>query len=313
MTAVDRIWGIWQDFLLTGMKPDVVLYTALMDALLNAKDFERADQIWNHMHQVHQKNQDHEHHPNYNADRLKPIPQRQQQNHQEKCPNVVTPNTQTLSVLMQAHVLKRDPEGVAQIYKEIIRSSTAATASTDMDAIIASKDPLSAQRDDECQQHHLSRQTLPAEGLARHTNTVLLNQILKVLVDYGEASAAKEIYAEMRLSPSGSHSPSAQRVSITDNNYSDESGADNNDNGKYTHTTQNPSSVPSASALPFFRPALPLHHQTFMRRSNWIHQIHRQSGIRPDKATHNLMLQLARRTGDHELEKVVLQNMQSSE
>ncbi|KAI1312220.1 hypothetical protein EDD11_003205 [Mortierella claussenii] len=374
----DRAWGIWQDFLLTGMKPDVVLYTALMDTLLNAKEYTRADQIWRHMHgqeaPLHHLdgNDGCDYSSRYSSTalgepnvqltnmnhvmdtvsktlshgaKLSPVDtgrrkstqespslqkddkqHQHQHQHWQQGPRIV-PNLQTFSVVMQAFVLKRDLQGVAQTYKELIQALSPSPA------VATSSTPVS---------------------LPHHVNTVLLNQILRVLVDLGELDAAKEIYAKMRESTSGQKC-SVRRPAWGNRYYDDDQDDQNGEDKKHhaggctsdavswpPHMTTAP--VPAlsnpggstSSTLSASLPTLttsPLHHRSSLRRSVWetrqkwrqefspestlpssssssstqLRSLSRSSlSIAPNECTHHLILQLARRKRDQELEDIAL-------
>ncbi|KAG0197009.1 hypothetical protein BGX28_009483 [Mortierella sp. GBA30] len=330
---VDRAWAIWQDFLLTGMKPDVVLYTSLMDMLLKAKEFDRADQIWQHMQQKSNsgKSSYGMSHPissssaatvgklldplakslnlgakddgpsafsTASANRkpyLVHILDKKNRSHHyldhsqdwDKDGSGVTPNLQTFSVLIQNHVLNKDLKAIARTYKEMQRQAT------------NTANPSSGQQ-------------------RRPANTVLLNQILKVLIDLGEASAAKEIYADMKMSSSSSLSGSL---------------ASERGPGEYTTETGAISTATSISAsswrssqsrcpTAFTSMSPPPHHQNFQRRAAW-ERGNRERRLaaafelscptslwmRPDDTTHRLMLRLARQEGDVELEDQILEEL----
>ncbi|KAF8939443.1 hypothetical protein BGZ58_009719 [Dissophora ornata] len=320
---VGRAWAIWQDFLLTGMKPDVVLYTVLMDKFLKAKEFARAKQIWEHMHV--QDDPDHPHDNDYDNDKTvswgimssieasdpvsktlnsSSVDRKSQPKVKQRSrgPRVV-PNVQTFSVLMQTHVLNRDLQGVAQTYGELLQ--TAGVPHVGLK-------PTS----------HNSLQ--PCQGVQQlGANTVLLNQVLRVLIDLGEVKAAKGIYAEMKSEGDSDDHRAVIARTGRDNNEQRSGGED------YTSDTvsQSPrASAPAASTLPRKSSfsSTPLHHQAFMRRSEWTRGARRKNessaapavhgsslSIRPDETTHILMLDLARRQGDHELQDIILRDLDS--
>ncbi|CAO3574768.1 unnamed protein product [Mortierella alpina] len=330
--SMDQAWAIWQDFLLTGMKPDVVLYTSLMDMLLKVKDFDRAEQIWQHMHRTDPQTITREGAPSQssatssmaarvgimdpvfkslNLDTAveQPIASNASASTRRKPPFLhilekdrghrhpqtrsldgisasntsrpVKPNLQTFSVLIQSHALNHDLDAIVQIYKEIQHLST----SDGSDA--AAGQPFQQ----------------------RHTNTVLLNQILKVLIDLGETSAAREIYADMRSPlPSTSSSPSSPCASgPVDGDYTTE-----------TATTTVRSTAASTRAL---NTRWSLHHLNSQRRAVWEKETRERSLAAlasrhsypqcPDMTTHRLMLQLAKQEGDVELEEEVLEELYS--
>ncbi|KAF9946891.1 hypothetical protein BGZ70_002977 [Mortierella alpina] len=342
--SMDQAWAIWQDFLLTGMKPDVVLYTSLMDMLLKAKDFDRAEQIWQHMHRTDPKiiTRDGASSPSATSSiplaasaapavgirdpvlkslnlgttvgqpiapsasastRRKPhFPQILEKDHGHRHPpthspngisvsnrsSPVKPNLQTFSVLIQSHAMNRDLNAIVQIYKEIQHQST---------------DGNDAAAGQSLQQ--------------RRTNTVLLNQILRVLIDLGETSAAREIYADMRSpSPSSSPPPLSSHPSPcasepVDGDYTTE-----------TATTTVRSTAASASASTrALNTRWSLHHLNSQRRAVWERETRERSlaGLAsrpsypqcPDTTTHRLMLRLAKQEGDVELEEKVLEELYS--
>ncbi|KAF9909046.1 hypothetical protein EC991_009107 [Linnemannia zychae] len=289
---VDKAWAIWQDFLLTGMKPDIVLYTMLMDTLLKAKEFGRADQIWNHL-QHQDSTSGNNRGKVVGLEAMESVPRsfnfggtatnaatavglsntssgsslRSKKHSDTSSPNVgsVVPNLQTLSVLMQSHIQQSNIEGVTRTYKQL-------------------------------------QQTTLSQGQQRPINTVLVNQILKVLIDLGETDAAREIFSNMRADGSG-----------------DILGAS-------ASSTEKPTS--STATL-----ITPIHHQTSRRRASWKREIRKMQSasetetassttatisttgtgkglsILPNETTFRLMLQVARREMDSELESQVLNDL----
>jgi pentatricopeptide repeat protein len=267
------------------MKPDVVLYTMLMDTLLKAREFDRADQIWNHMQ--HQDSSaggkitglgTMESVPrSFSLGRIStnaantvglssmsPSSSRPKKHSDTPSPNsdTVTPNLQTLSVLMQSHIRQSDIDGVTRTYKQLHQT----TLSRDQQGPI---------------------------------NIVLINQILKVLVDLGETDVAREIFAGMQIDGGDVF------ASLASGN---EECANSDD---------------SLSATP-------IHHQTSRRRATWEREIRKKLrapdsetvsstnsttrtgtglSIRPNEATCRLMLQVARREKDSKLESQVLKEL----
>ncbi|KAF9143319.1 hypothetical protein BG015_000465 [Linnemannia schmuckeri] len=283
---VDQAWAIWQDFLLTGMKPDIVLYTMLMDTLLKAREFERADQIWNHM-QSQGSSSDGGKGSSRNgsvtagleviSSPRSPSSTRSREHSEATSPNThaVVPNLQTLSVMMQSHIQESDIDGVARTYKQLHQTTL-----------------------------HREQQ--------RPINTVLVNQILKVLVDLGETKAARAIFSEMQVDDCDIGAGSLSFGSYTEENYT------NNNGGVATAPA-------SATAT---RPAVfstPIHHQTSRRRASWKRDNRKRPSsstistsdtstaaglsIRPNEATYRLMLQVARREMDSDLEDQVLKEL----
>ncbi|KAG0292016.1 hypothetical protein BGZ97_005725 [Linnemannia gamsii] len=272
---VDQAWAIWKDFLLTGMKPDIVLYTMLMDTLLKAKEFERADQIWNHM-QCQESSGDATKSSTSakgsSGNRI--VPSSRSKDHSGATSpraNVVVPNLQTLSVMLQSHIQMSDIEGVARTYKQL-------------------------------------HQTTLRRKQQQPINTVLVNQILKVLVDLGETKAAKEIISAMQVD-GGDIGTGALGL-----------GSSNEEN--YTHNINDGSTTASAHAV--F--STPIHHQTSRRRASWKHNNRKRPStssstsspsdistgglsIRPNEATYKLMLRVAQREMDSDLEGQVLKEL----
>lgn len=282
---VDQAWAIWQDFLLTGMKPDIVLYTMLMDTLLKAKEFERADQIWNHMQSqgssatstnsiagANESSRNGSVTAGLGA--LSSPSSNRLRNHSEAAglnTSTVVPNLQTLSVMMQSHIQESDIDGVTRTYKQL---------------------------------HHT---TLHREQ-QRPINTVLVNQILKVLVDLGETRAAREIFSEMMVDGSDiGAGPLALGLSHEK---------------KYTNNDVATASTTSTGPAVF---STPTHHQTSRRRASWKRDQRKLPSsftasttsdtstkgmsIRPNEATYRLMLQVARREMDSDLEDQVLNEL----
>ncbi|KAG0288759.1 hypothetical protein BGZ96_007491 [Linnemannia gamsii] len=273
---VDQAWAIWNDFLLTGMKPDVVLYTMLMDTLLKAKEFERADQIWDHM-QIQGSTSDvtksSTSAKGSSGNRIVPSSYSGKYSKAaSSSADVVVPNLQTLSVMLQSHIQESDIDGVARTYRQLHHTTL-----------------------------HRERQ--------RPINTVLVNQILKVLVDLGETKAAKEIFSEMQVDCGdiGAEAPGF--------------GSGNEEN--YTKNINSGSTTASAPAV--F--SMPIHHQTSRRRASWKRDNRKRPctssslanspsdtstgglSIRPNEATYKLMLQVARREMDTDLEGQVLKEL----
>lgn len=273
---VDQAWAIWNDFLLTGMKPDIVLYTMLMDTLLKAKEFERADQIWNHMQsQGSSSDATKSSTGAKGSSGNRAVPSSYSRKYSEatnSSANVVVPNLQTLSVLLQSHIQESDIDGVARTYKQLHQTTL-----------------------------HREQQ--------RPINTVLVNQILKVLVDLDETKAAKEIFSEMQVDCGDI---GAEALGF---------GSSNEEN--YTNNTNSDAITASAPAV--F--SMPIHHQTSRRRASWKRDNRKHPStsspsatspsdtstrglsIRPNEATYKLMLQVARREMDFDLENQVLKEL----
>jgi len=371
--SMDRVWGIWQDFVLTGMKPDVILYTMLMDTLLKAKEYNRASQIWSHMQQ-------HTEHYAQNgvqesvlksekaaesSEASDPVSktlnigarsadnpgvitsgkrerssatQLLSNHHQHASPSThaISPNTQTFSVLMQTHVLGRDLEGAAQTYQKLLQTADLRDSSSNVPSPATIASPGSQQSD-----------------LHGRANTVLLNQILRLLVDLGEDNAAKEIYTVMKKSEtessSNSHSNTDQGLSRAGKETAVDKSPlvysidafilprtdlppqlaklESTARTEGAETAEAPPSSASSSIAPkdqkpaMTQSSIPLHHRAFSRRSAWSRKARKSSAtqglsvrlapcsIQPDETTLGLMLDMASRTKDHELEKAVLENM----
>ncbi|KAG0271934.1 hypothetical protein BGZ95_000188, partial [Linnemannia exigua] len=281
---VDQAWAIWQDFLLTGMKPDIVLYTMLMDTLLKAKDFDRADQIWNHMLRQDSSTSGGPNHSGGKVSGLEtmelsvprsfnlgttntnsatatgfsntssstshssPSSKRRANTSSSPKSNVITPNLQTLSVLMQSHIQQQDIDGT---------------------------------------------------------------------------HAAREIFAEMRVDGEDSLGAFASE-----------------EDEKYTNSGTTAASTGTPSTLgTSLLSTPPIHHQTSRRRASWKREIRKKQrpssptfsstpdseatttsttgsgagtglSIRPNEATYRLMLQVARREWDSELEEQILKKLQ---
>ncbi|KAF8928805.1 hypothetical protein BGZ47_001422 [Haplosporangium gracile] len=285
---VDQAWAIWQDFLLTGMKPDIVLYTMLMDTLLKAKEFERADQIWNHMQSQGSSSAGGEGSSRDGSvtaglgamSSPRSSSSARSREHSEatsSSTHAVIPNLQTLSVMMQSHIQESDIDGVARTYKQL---------------------------------HH----TTFHREQQRPINTVLVNQILKVLVDLGETKAAKAIFFEMQVDRCDIGVGSLGLDSSTEEDYT------NNNSGAVTF----PASATTTRPAVF---STPTHHQTSRRRASWKrdNRKHPSSStsstsdtsaaaglsIRPNEATYRLMLQVARREKDSNLEDQILKELRS--
>lgn len=289
---VDRTWAIWQDFLRTGMKPDVVMYTALMDRLLKAKQVEQADEIWQHMlhHQPSSLSTtgSPKHNPTTTTFTTTTTSNKQVNFRRTKDRKGVVPNLQTFSVLMQNHVANRDLEGVLQTYKSLV--ATSASGSVPLSSPSSSSPPSQPSLG---HGHHVTttsnvsstNATALHETLSPITmaNTVLLNQILAALIDLGESKAAYDIFAEMQ---STCRSPSAV--------------------------------VPPQSAREVSGGSLsttPIHHQSFRRRFKGHKDTEKDEmspTIQPDIRTYRLMLKLAQRERDREREKEILSYMMKS-
>ncbi|KAG0307141.1 hypothetical protein BGZ98_000960 [Dissophora globulifera] len=325
--ALDRAWAIWQDLLLTGMKPDVVLYTVLMDQFLKAKEHSRANQIWDHMHPRDNDGHHHDEYVNTDNSRMQQEPSDSvskplshgvgihasssstrttklgfystdhgstrastSKKHVSSVSENAIANVQMYSVLMQNHILNRDLQGVALMYQQLVQA--------------ADKSPSGAKSDSS------GGGRRKAKGSARHAvplpplqvNTVIVNQILKVLVDLGDVKAAKEIYTEMKLHQDH-HQQQHPDVAAT---------------ARLSHGV--------ACTSPLSLTSTPLHHRAFRRRSTWLrkaraialetstidHTSAPTTSIRPDKTTYRLMLGLAMRIGDEDLEQLVLDDLSLS-
>ncbi|KAF9364469.1 hypothetical protein BGX34_001398 [Mortierella sp. NVP85] len=367
------------------MKPDVVLYTMLMDTLLKAKEYNRASQIWSHMQQYteHDAKNGVQESPSKlekaaesskvsdpvsktlnigarSADITGAITSGKRErssamqlldNHNQHASpsthdfvdkhSAISPNTQTFSVLMQTHVLGRDLEGAAQTYQKLLQTADSRDAGQNSSnapspATIAS--PGSQQSD-----------------LHGRANTVLLNQILRLLVDLREYNAAKEIYTAMKKSEMESSSNSYSNTDQGLSRAGKETAVDESPlvysvdafilprtdvppqltpakpestaRTEEAETAEAPPSSASSSIVPkdqkpaMTQSSMPLHHQAFSRRSAWSRKARKSSAtqgpsvrlapcsIQPDETTLGLMLDIASRTKDHELEKAVLEDM----
>ncbi|KAF9112620.1 hypothetical protein BGX27_003078 [Mortierella sp. AM989] len=378
MTPADRVWSLWHDFLLTGMKPDVVLCTALIEVLLKAKEYDRADQIWRHMHRQDQNPaQDSGNKTNHSRSNRatravtdsvsktlgietgsivsspSPLPSssvKEQSNSPRKSSAIdlldmnhhqrtrstegkrrsrsqsqksIMPNTQTFSVLMQTHVLNRDLRGVAQTYKEFLQSTS---------------------ENQQQQQQQLQQQLqFGTTDTQKHINSVLLNQILTSLVNLGENKIAKEIYIAMIQDREHEHPTIAtavddntEAISTTPAQVQTEPKAvsklGGNEESIVIEEYSNKSPyrlVLKSSSVGSSTP--PVHHQTFQRRWTWEKRRRREArkspgadtsvssssssssssspSIGPNETTHKLILQLAQRKGDRELEDIVLKEL----
>ncbi|KAG0055495.1 hypothetical protein BGZ83_008371 [Gryganskiella cystojenkinii] len=173
--SIKKAWSIWQDFSMTGMKPDVVLCTSLIDLLLKAGEVGRADQIWRYLEPTSSFKSQRRRDLDSVSKTLNdvavasgsllpstvPTPSSTLLSGSTSVSGArIQPNLQTLSVMMQAHIRERDLDGVARIYREILQH-----------------------------EHHSS---------SIGANSALLNQILTVLLDLGETGAAKEIYSNSK-------------------------------------------------------------------------------------------------------------------
>ncbi|KAF9578643.1 hypothetical protein BGW38_005460, partial [Lunasporangiospora selenospora] len=224
-SPVDRAWALWQDFLLTGMKPDVVLYTVLVDTFLMTKEYDRAEEIWNHMQQNGlsdpdsssklQGRHDSDTPSQSNSTTTSNTPLKMStmvmghlQNRLARGQwDSIGPNLQTLSVLMKAHTDNQDLGGVTETFKQLAFHNAS-----------MSKEPTSS-HSPEANGHSsteiLYRQRLSGR-LERGSNTVLMNQILKVLIELGETEAARGIYQQIILAlEPGSSRSTKQRKDMT--------------------------------------------------------------------------------------------------
>ncbi|KAG0251135.1 hypothetical protein BG011_007812 [Mortierella polycephala] len=327
---VERAWAIWQDFLLTGMKPDVVLYTALIDMLLKANKFSKADQIWNHMH-----------HQTGNTSTITVT---------GAASSGVMPIVDTAGGALVARTLSRgafasktntvaDQESHDKMHQHHLRSLNQSrqrpsiyqfknknvsgghgnAVGGDSHVAVPNVQTLSVlmqnhvrYRDLEgvaetykklLQQPQQNQQRQPQlhHDQQRGVNNVLLNQVLTVLIDLRENKAAREIYATMKASTSEHEERLTNEGQVNDGRVS-----------SYTR---------------------PLHHMTHQRRSAWKQGTKDRpltkstastagtaaagtgstnalsSMIQPDETTHRLMLQLARQEQDAELESQILDEL----
>ncbi|KAF9978353.1 hypothetical protein BGZ73_002736 [Actinomortierella ambigua] len=326
--AVDRVWAIWQAFQATGMKPDIVLLTTLMHVLSKAQQFDKADQIWETMMALNQA----------------PPPQEQQQHlrqlqdhtddpHLRKGLHRLArqhgggggsggPNLETFSVLLQAYVAKNDVDGVAGVYQAIRRQQQQQSQSPRS---------LSKAADTSATASRLYGPSL------RDVNTVLLNQILRLLVNVGEHKAAREIFDEMKESASWPMT-GAEKEKKEKRKEEEEEGQMRDEKTRRDRRTGTDKSGDGAMAYTALSDLHqhhdPHHHATFARRAYWrankmqrvqewkrrkeqqahpqkdeeeetLHPAYRAGRTGPDTHTVEIMLQLARKDGDAAFENML--------
>ncbi|KAF9159529.1 hypothetical protein DFQ26_006420 [Actinomortierella ambigua] len=324
--AVGRVWAIWQAFQETGMKPDIVLLTTLMNVLAKAQQFDKADQIWETMMSLDRPL------PSRSRDyKDSPLSKSSHQLHGSlneggggSGSGSGGPNLETFSVLLQAYVAKNDVNGVAGVYQAIRRrqqQQQQLSSKHHMGAIATS----TATTDN----------NVPDPSL-RDVNTVLLNQILRLLVNVGEHKAAREIFDEMRQSALWKQAGWMKKGREGEGEEKD------NHNISRTHNSaQGDMSSTEETAAPADHRQHPdhhhhhhHHHETFARRAYWrTHKTQRLQAWRkgrarppppqqeetfhpvaaenvvpkagrtgPDAYTVEIMLQLARKEGDEAFE-----------
>lgn len=304
---IDKAWAIWQDFSMTGMKADVVLCTTLLDSLLKAGDFDRADQIWKYLQPTKEATPSppltssaqklnemtsgsgtmaDTHDPTSILDgvskTLSGVADAVHPASSTSIPSTVLlapasskagvlPNLQTLSVLMQAHVRDRDLAGVARVYQEVL------------------------QRQKSSNDQHPRHPHQPRSNHMPYTvNSTLLNQVLAVLLDLGETAAAKEIYTQTR----------AEQI----------------ERDQYTTNQASQSRPGSTETFGEGPTGLPMHQQAFHRRSDWKRRNprslpdaapqppHPPVALLPDSSTVSLVLRYARQAQDWEWEAEILKD-----
>ncbi|KAF9204582.1 hypothetical protein BGZ49_005126 [Haplosporangium sp. Z 27] len=301
VSRVDRVWSIWNDFLSTGMKPDVVLYTSLLEILLKAKEYERASQIWELINRP-QEHQDKTRYLNSQSSKrsvstlnketdsfsslnsisqsssaIDGLPKVQPGSNTAKAQHLgnkrsrsrnknTIPNLQTFSVLMEMHVQNKDLQGVAHVYNEFLKSAVSSLPSSSQLAKGFTSEP------EKLRQHR-----------QRNANTVLLNQILTALLSLGENKAAEEIYQAVILDCGDEYS---NAENVTSSKYEDgtmvalafssqESPYRSSISPTLPPTSTSPSKTISISSFltdPESTAVLnstPLHHQNSQRRSTW--------------------------------------------
>ncbi|KAF9560684.1 hypothetical protein EC968_006082 [Mortierella alpina] len=337
--STDQAWAIWQDFLLTGMQPDVVLYTSLMDMLLKAKDFDRAEQIWQHMHRADletskcggmpspsttsSKAPEAPEGPTTTADTIDPVFKSLHLDGtagQSLAPSSgasIRRKADFLQILDKGdrhrHHLGHSQEGTSVFNPSISAKPNLQTFSVliqshaenrDLKAIVQIYKEIQHQSTD-------GRDAAAGQRLQqRRANTVLLNQILSVLIDLGETAAAKEIYADMRSSSSCSRS----HLASIDGDYTTEAVS------TLARPPEASASASTSASTGVLSTRWPLHHLNCQRRAAWEREVRERSvaGLartssppHPDVTTHRLMLHLAKQEGDVELEESVLEELYS--
>ncbi|KAF9179026.1 hypothetical protein BGZ51_007286 [Haplosporangium sp. Z 767] len=334
---VERAWAIWQDFLLTGMKPDVVLYTTLIDMLLKANKFAKADQIWNHMHRQ-TGNTSTIAITGTASSRAVPFVDAADSDIVAKTLSrgALTSNTdievdrESHDKMHQQHLRNlnhnRHRPSIYQFKNKNVGGGHGNAAGGDSHVAVPNVQTFSvlmqnhvrnrdlggmAETYKELQQQpqqNQQRQLQHHHNQQRGVNNVLLNQVLTVLIDLRENKAAREIYAAMKASTSEHEE---QRLT-----------SEGRVNGERVSSYARPLRVP-------------LHHMTHQRRSAWKQGAKGRSltesavsttstaiagtgstkvlpsMIQPDETTHRLMLRLARQEQDTDLEDQILDELYS--
>ncbi|KAF9393952.1 hypothetical protein BGX21_010540 [Mortierella sp. AD011] len=242
VSPADRVWGIWHDFLLTGMSPDVVLYTAVIGVLLKANEYDRVNQIWQHMH----RRLDHQ---NQDQDRNSGRQRRKKDTVEDMDPvsktlshgtstSLLSPSPSSSPLLSTVCNVddglkgRRKSNAIDLLDSESQRPHNWRSITPNIQTYSVLMQTHVLKRDiqgvAQTYKEFLQSTALPppstsasksmnvastSEKQQQHhgtrANTVFLNQILTALVNLGENNAAKEIYAAMRLDRDQAHSTSA--------------------------------------------------------------------------------------------------------
>ncbi|KAG0234634.1 hypothetical protein BGW42_006385 [Actinomortierella wolfii] len=246
--AVDRVWAIWQAFQQTQMKPDIVLFTTLMNILAKAKQFDKADQIWDTMMMASTSQ--------LNTAGRGGSGGGERRGHGDKASHhfcdsrlmavtghISGPNLETFSVLLQAYASRNDIDGVASVYQEIKKKQQQHPPRF-------SKPPLLPSISETGTAPSALTTTKKQLQSLSDVNTVLLNQILRLLVNVGENKAAREIFEEM------------ERSVVTK-----EDGVVKE--GKSSHAVYSAQAKVESQELASLPRHRSHHHETFARRAFW--------------------------------------------
>ncbi|KAG0000428.1 hypothetical protein BGZ79_005947 [Entomortierella chlamydospora] len=242
VSPADRVWGIWHDFLLTGMSPDVVLYTAVIGVLLKANEYDRVNQVWQHMHRrLDHQNQDQGRNSGCQSrkkDTVEEIDVVSKTLSHGTSTSLLSPSPSPSPLLSTVCNVDERPKGrrksnaidLLDSENQRPQNRKSVTPNIQTYSVLMQTHVLKRDIQGVAQTYKeflqstappppstsASRSTNVASASEKHqqqhgtrANTVFLNQILTALVNLGENNAAKEIYAAMRLDHDQAHSTSA--------------------------------------------------------------------------------------------------------
>ncbi|KAF9425400.1 hypothetical protein BGZ94_007563 [Podila epigama] len=270
---VDRVWAMWKEFLKTGMEPDVVLYTALMDALLKTKEYDRAKAVWKHISRRQQSTTSSSQYDRKQVSEFSDANKNDSKiksghsiNETTVSRTTVAPNLQTFSVLMQRHVLNRNLHGIAQTYKALVEAAVASSAGAKQTALADSSVPtapslLSLSSSPKSMSSSPTSSDETTDKPAPFTNVAhatVWNQILIALIEVGDLKGARTIFTDMQ-------SP----LTIAANPVDSPTDASQGRKQRMRQKGSEEDRSRMLSSAKTLAPSSPIHHQLFGRRSEW--------------------------------------------